>query len=317
MLERQYDPAVAVPARPAREADVLPLLPRRRPAAALLAALRPRQWTKNLLLLAGIVFAAQVADPSRWLRALLAFAVYCAASSTAYLLNDLRDVEDDRRHPLKRRRPLARGELTPRTAAVTAGALGAAGLAGAALLGLGALGLLVLFLGLQAAYTLRLKHVVLVDVMAIAALFVVRAAAGAEAVDVRISPWLLVCTALLALFLALGKRRGELVLVGAERAPGRPVLTGYSLALVDQLVTIVAAATVVAYSVYALTAHETQALAWTVPFVVFGVFRYLLLLHRSGVGEEPENVLVRDAPILVAVVLWAASCAAILLLLEG
>ena len=149
--------------------------------------------------------------------------------------------------------------------------------------------------------------------MAISALFVVRAAAGADAVDVRISPWLLVCTALLALFLALGKRRGELVLVGADEAPGRPVLEGYSLALVDQLVTIVAAATVLSYTVYALTAHETQLLAATIPFVVFGVFRYLLLLHRSGGGEEPENVLVSDVPILAAVALWALACGAILL----
>jgi 4-hydroxybenzoate polyprenyltransferase len=159
-----------------------------------------------------------------------------------------------------------------------------------------------------------LKHVVLIDVMAIAALFVVRAAAGADAVDVRISPWLLACTFLLALFLALGKRRGELVLVGADRTPGRPVLEGYSLALVDQLVTTVAAATVIAYSVYALTAHETQLLAATIPFVVFGVLRYLLLLHRTGAGEEPENVLVTDPPILATVALWAAACAAILLL---
>jgi hypothetical protein len=155
--------------------------------------------------------------------------------------------------------------------------------------------------------------VVLIDVMAIAALFVVRAAAGADAVDVRISPWLLVCTALLALFLGLGKRRGELVLVGAETTPGRPVLEGYSLALVDQLLAVVAAATVLAYTVYTLTARESQALAVTIPFVLFGVFRYLLLLHRAGKGEEPENVLVTDVPILATVAVWAAVCAAILM----
>ncbi len=149
--------------------------------------------------------------------------------------------------------------------------------------------------------------------MVIASLFVVRAAAGADAVDVRISPWLLVCTALLALFLALGKRRAELVLVGADKTPGRPVLEGYSLALVDQLVTIVAAATVLSYTVYALIAHDTQWLAVTIPFVVFGVFRYLLLLHRSGEGEEPENVLVGDLPILATVALWAVLSGAILL----
>jgi 4-hydroxybenzoate polyprenyltransferase len=299
--------------RPEPVADVLPLPPRRSALAALVVGLRPRQWTKNLLLFAGIVFAAEVADPGRWGRALVAFAVYCAASSAAYLVNDLRDLASDRRHPVKRRRPIARGELSPRAAVVAAAGLGVLAVVLAAALGLTALAFLATFVALQGAYTLGLKHVVLIDVMAISSLFVVRAAAGADAVDVRISPWLLVCTALLALFLALGKRRGELVLVGAERTPGRPVLEGYSLALVDQLVTIVAAATVLAYTVYALTAHETQLLAATIPFVVFGVFRYLLLLHREGEGEEPENVLVTDLPILATVALWAVVCGAILL----
>ena len=293
-------------------AAVIPLPPRRRPAVALWVALRPRQWTKNLLLFAGIIFAAELADAGKWLQAGVAFVAYCAASSAAYLVNDLIDAPADRLHPVKRRRPLARGELGRRTAAVAAGALTGVALVLTAALGLTAVGFLVLFLAIQAAYTLGLKHLVLVDVMAIAALFVVRAAAGADAVDVRISPWLLVCTALLALFLALGKRRGELVLVGAEATPGRPVLEGYSLALVDQLIAIVAAAAVLAYTVYTLSARESQALAATIPFVVFGIFRYLLLLHRGGKGEEPENVLVTDLPILATVGAWAAASAAIL-----
>jgi len=301
----------------AEHGEVTTLQPRRRPLVALAVAARPRQWTKNLLLFGGIVFAAEVGDAGRWLQALTAFAVYCAASSAAYLVNDVRDVEEDRLHPVKRRRPLARGELSLRTALAAAALLTTVAIGGAALLGATAVALLAGFLALQIAYTGALKHVVLVDVMAIAGLFVVRAAAGADAIDVRISPWLLVCTALLALFLALGKRRGELVLVGAERTPGRPVLEGYSLALVDQLVTVVAAATVLAYAVYALTAHDTQALAWTIPFVVFGVFRYLLLLQRTTAGEEPENTLVTDVPILVTVALWAATCAAILLVAEA
>lgn len=307
---------VAEPARRAHLAHVTELQPRRGPARALVVALRPRQWTKNLLLFAGILFAAEIDDASRWGRALAAFGIYCAASSAAYLLNDVRDADADRDHPVKRRRPIARGELGRGRALGVAAALAAGALAAAAALGPAAVALVAAFLVLQLAYTGALKHVVLLDVMAISALFVVRAAAGAEAVDVRISPWLLVCTALLALFLALGKRRAELVLVGADRTPGRPVLAGYSLALVDQLVSVVAAATVVAYGVYALTAHETPALAATIPFVVFGVFRYLLLLHRTGGGEEPDHVLVTDAPILATVALWAATSAAILLLVE-
>ena len=174
--------------------------------------------------------------------------------------------------------------------------------------------ILAAFLFLQGAYTVRLKHVVLIDVMVIGALFVIRAAAGAEAVDVRISPWLLLCTALLALFLGLAKRRGELVLVGAAEAPGRPVLAGYSLALVDQLISVVAASTVIAYSLYTFTARDSKAMMATIPFVLFGVFRYLLLMHRQDLGEEPEQVLLSDVPILVAIALWALVSALILAL---
>jgi 4-hydroxybenzoate polyprenyltransferase len=298
---------------PEPAAAVVALPSRRSPALALLVALRPRQWSKNLLLFAGIVFVAEIGDPGQWLAAAAAFVLYCAASSAAYLANDLRDVADDRLHPVKRRRPIARGELSPRAAATAAALLLVLAVLLAAALGWVALGFLALFLALQAGYTLALKHVVLVDVLAIAGLFVVRAAAGADAVDVRISPWLLVCTALLALFLGLGKRRGELVLVGADETPGRPVLEGYSLAVVDQLIAIVAAATVLGYAVYTLTARETQALAVTIPFVLFGVFRYVLLLHHARKGVEPENVLLGDVPILATVLAWACACAAILL----
>ncbi|MDF2751252.1 MAG: Decaprenyl-phosphate phosphoribosyltransferase, partial [Gaiellaceae bacterium] len=184
---------VSAPAVP----EVVPLAPRRSPAEALLASLRPRQWTKNLLLLAGIVFAAEIGDPSRWWRAAAAFAAYCAASSAAYLVNDLRDAASDRLHPVKRRRPIARGELSVRAAALAAAGLVLLAIVLVLPLGPAALAFLAAFAALQVAYTVRLKHVVLIDVMAIAALFVLRAAAGADAVDVRISPWLLVCTALL------------------------------------------------------------------------------------------------------------------------
>ena len=289
-------------------------LPARRssPRAALVS-LRPRQWTKNLLLFAGIVFAAQLGDVGRWVDAVAAFVAYCAASSAAYLANDVRDAEEDRRHPLKRLRPIARGELSSTAALGLAAVLIALAVGLVAPLGLDALAYLGAFVALQLAYSLGLKHLVLVDVMAIGGLFVIRAAAGADAVEVRISPWLLLCTALLALFLGLVKRRGELVLVGADATPGRPVLDSYSLALVDQLVSIVAASTIIAYSLYTFTAHSDAMMA-TIPFVLFGVFRYLLLVHRQGLGEEPDAVLVKDVPILVTVALWAAACAAILAL---
>jgi 4-hydroxybenzoate polyprenyltransferase len=295
---------VALPER----TDVVPLPARRSPYQAALAALRPRQWSKNLLLFAGIIFAAEIGDWVRWIEAGAAFLAYCAASSAAYLLNDVRDAPHDRLHPLKRSRPVARGELSTRTALVLTAALALAAALLVAPLGLGSLAFLGGFLAIQAAYSLGLKHVVLIDVLAISALFVIRSAAGAEAVSVRISPWLLLCTALLALFLALAKRRSELVLAGSSR----PVLEGYSLPLVDQLIAVTVACTIAAYSVYAITAH-TAAMAATVPFVVFGLFRYLLLVHRDDLGEEPENVLLSDRPLLAAIGLWAATAAAILL----
>jgi 4-hydroxybenzoate polyprenyltransferase len=290
-------------------------LPRRRsPARAALVALRPRQWSKNLLVFAGLLFAAKLGDAVRWLEACMCFVAYCSISSAAYLANDVRDRGDDRLHPVKRSRPIARGELSPRTALTIAGALAVLALVLVAPLGVASLLLVAAFAALQAAYTLRLKHVVLLDVSTIAALFVVRAAAGAEAVHVPISGWLLLCTALLALFLALAKRRGELVLVGAQRTPGRSVLEGYSLELVDQLIGIVASATVIAYAIYTLSADHSRVLLATVPFVVFGVFRYLLLMHRDDIGEEPEQVLLTDVPILLAVAGWIATAAAILAL---
>jgi 4-hydroxybenzoate polyprenyltransferase len=294
--------------------EILELPQRRSPLRAAFVALRPRQWLKNLLVFAGLVFATKLGDAGRWLEALAAFGAYCAISSAAYLVNDLRDREDDRLHPVKRSRPIARGELSPRAAVALAAGLAAVALVLTGVLGLVSVAFLLAFAALQAAYTLSLKHVVLLDVLVIGSLFVIRAAAGAEAVDVRISPWLLLCTALLALFLALAKRRGELVLVGAQRAPGRPVLEGYSLELVDQLLAIVASSTVIAYSVYTLTARDSKALLATVPFVIFGVFRYLLLVHRDDVGEEPEQVLLTDIPIILAVAGWIATAAAILAL---
>ncbi|HEX2293668.1 MAG TPA: decaprenyl-phosphate phosphoribosyltransferase [Gaiellaceae bacterium] len=281
-------------------------------SGGLLEAMRPRQWTKNLLLYAGIVFAAEVEDPDRWVQATAAFVAFCLASSAAYIFNDVRDVESDRRHPLKRHRPIASGRVQPYRALNVAGILVALAFAIVAPLGWGSLAYMAGFVGLQAAYSLGLKDLALIDVMAIAGLFVIRAAAGAEAVDVRISPWLIVCTALLALFLGLAKRRGELASTGVEE--GRPALSGYTLELVDQLVTIVAACTIVAYALYTFEAREGSAMMATIPFVVYGLFRYIQLMHREDLGEEPENVLLTDVPILATIAAWAVTSAAILVL---
>jgi 4-hydroxybenzoate polyprenyltransferase len=280
-----------------------------RPSEGILAALRPRQWTKNLLVFAGLLFAAEYDDPKRWAQAIAIFVAYCAASSAAYLFNDVRDAAQDRLHPVKRNRSIASGAFRRDRALKVAAMLAIFAIAIASRFGWGSLALLLGFLALQAAYSLGLKHLVLIDVMAIATLFVIRAVAGAEAVDVRISPWLIVCTALLALFLALAKRRGELVGSGNG---ARPVLDGYSFALVDQLVSIVAACTIVAYSLYTFNARDGSWMMITIPFVVFGLFRYLLLMHREDLGEEPENVLLTDIPILATIAAWAVTSAVIL-----
>jgi 4-hydroxybenzoate polyprenyltransferase len=279
----------------------------------MLAAMRPRQWSKNLLLFAGIVFAAELDDPERWVQATAAFVAYCLASSAAYIFNDVRDAEHDRLHPLKRSRPIASGAVSANRALNVAGILAALAFAIVAPLGWGSLAYMAGFMALQAAYSLGLKDIALIDVMAISGLFVIRAAAGAEAVDVRISPWLIICTALLALFLALAKRRGELVSTGPAAA-SRPVLSGYSFALVDQLVSIVAACTIVAYALYTFEAREGSAMMATIPFVVYGLFRYVQLMHREDLGEEPENVLLTDFPILVTIAAWAVTSAVILAL---
>jgi 4-hydroxybenzoate polyprenyltransferase len=296
---------MALPVR----AEVVALPQRRSVVRAVLVAMRPRQWSKNLLLFAGIVFAEKMGDPARWVEATAAFAAFCAASSAAYLVNDVIDVERDRGHPFKRFRPVARGELSSRIAFVCAAVLVVLAFGLVVSLGPASIALLAGFLLLQAAYSLFLKHVVLVDVLAIAALFVIRSAAGAAAVDVRISPWLLLVTALLALFLALAKRRSELVVAGSTR----PVLEGYSLPLVDQLISVAVASTIAAYAIYTFTAHSPALMA-TIPFVVFGLFRYMLLVHRDDLGEEPENVLIGDRPLVLAVVGWAVTAALVLAL---
>jgi len=293
-------------------AEVLEPGARRGAIRAAAVALRPRQWSKNLLLFAGIVFAAKLGDGGRWLAAIGVFAAYCAASSAAYLVNDVRDQAADRAHPTKRERPIARGELAPGSALALAAVLVAGAFAVTGLLGFWAVVFLAGFVALQAVYTLALKHIALLDVATIAALFVLRAGAGAEAVDVRISPWLLACTALLALFLALAKRRSELMLVGAELTPGRRVLEGYSVRLCERLLQGAAVATVLAYTAYTLTSRDSRAMAGTIPFVVAGVGRYLHLVHRHDLGEEPENVLLRDRPLLAAISAWVVVAAVLL-----
>ena len=283
---------------------------------ALLAAMRPRQWAKNLVLLAPLVFALKATDPASAGRALLGLVAFCLVASAAYLANDIADRERDRLHPEKRTRPVATGELSTRAAGGASLGLGAAGLALSAALGWPFFACAAGYLVLQAAYSTFLKRVAVVDVFAIAAGFVLRVVAGAEAVDVPISNWLYLRTLLLALFLALEKRRAELVLLGGEAENHRGILASYTVPLLDQLVTIVAGTTVLAYALYTLAPDTVQKfgtdrLKLTIPFVLFGIFRYLYLVHRHGEGGQPERVLFQDRATqlnllaYVGVVAWA------------
>jgi 4-hydroxybenzoate polyprenyltransferase len=271
---------------------------------------------KNGFLFAGILFTLDKHHPvSDWLRVVAGFAVFCALSSSVYLVNDVCDLEQDRLHPSKRNRPLASGRLSVRAALVAAVALAALALGGAALAGdAGFFAIAAGYLAITAAYSLRLKHVVILDVMTLAAGFVLRAVAGAEIIHVEISPWLLVCTTLLALFLGLAKRRSELATL--ENAAGhRRILEEYSVALLDQMITIVTASVLMAYALYTFNSHTAQGrplLMLTLPFVIYGIFRFLYIVHRRQGGGSPTSDLLEDWPLLIAVICWALASAVII-----
>jgi 4-hydroxybenzoate polyprenyltransferase len=276
----------------------------------LLISLRIDQWTKNLLIFAGLLFGMRLFDRRAVADAVLAFGVFCALSSAVYLVNDLLDREADRLHPLKRLRPIASGALPTSVAIAAAGVLLAGGLVGSLSLGLAFTEVAVAYVLLMALYSVVLKHAVILDVLTIAIGFVIRAVAGAVAVDVEISHWLLVCTILLALFVALAKRRHELVLLADGASSHRRILGEYSPYLLDQMISVVTASTLIAYVFYTIspeTEHKfgTQWLGLTIPFPLYGIFRYLYLVHRREGGGSPAEMLLTDRPLLVCVALWA------------
>ncbi len=285
------------------------------PASAYLTLMRPQQWTKNLLVFAALLFAAQAHIPSQRIRALRMFAAFCLLSSAVYIFNDIIDRRSDQAHPRKRHRPIAAGRVKPLSAAAAAAVLLAGGILLSWSLGVAAQACLLAYLILQAAYTLFLKHQVILDVMAIAAGFVLRAVGGAYAISVDISQWLLICTILLSLFLALSKRRSEILGSGNAQAH-RLVLGEYTLPLLDQLIAIVTAGTILSYILYTYsdqTMHKfpSHLMPLTLPFVLYGIFRYLYLIYRRAEGGEPELLMVKDLPLLIDIALWAAAVAAV------
>lgn len=278
----------------------------------LVKSLRPAQWAKNLFVLAPAVFSSLLMHPEILVRAALALAAFCLASSSVYLVNDLRDREEDRRHPLKRFRPLAAGTLKVPTAVAAVVVL--AGLAAAISVWLGPSfsAILGAYLLLNVLYTFRLKHMVILDVMSISLGFVLRVEAGAVAAQVEVSRWLLLCTIFLALFLAFSKRRHEITLLAGAAAGQRRVLDQYSPAFLDQMINVVTASAVVSYALYSVAPetvqkYNTRDLVYTIPMVLYGIFRYLYLMYQQPGERNPTEAILRDPPFLINMALWGAA----------
>lgn len=277
--------------------------------APLLRSLRPWQWTKNLFVLVPLVFARELTVPALLGQALLAFAVFSALSSAVYLMNDLVDREADRLHPLKRLRPIASGRLPVRWAIASGVGLAAGALAGSVVLGPLFLALAALYLAINLGYTLWLKHVVILDVMAVSSGYVLRVLAGGVAAAVEVSAWLLLCTTFLALFLTFSKRRHELVLLDERAAAQRQVLDHYSRTFLDQMINVVTASTLLAYTLYVVAPETVEkfgstALILTVPFVLYGIFRYLYLVYQRTDRRNPTEAFLSDPPFMVNLGLW-------------
>jgi 4-hydroxybenzoate polyprenyltransferase len=284
--------------------------------SAVIVSLRPRQWVKNLFVFAALIFSHRLFTADAAV-ALGAFVVFCALSGVIYLLNDVADRERDRAHPKKRFRPVASGALSAPAALAAAAVLGTASLVASAWFGPGFLATSLAYVVILGLYSAWLKHVVIVDVLTVASGFVLRAVAGGLAVNVDVSGWLLICTVLIALFLALGKRRHEYLTLDGEAARHRPILAEYSAALLDQMIGVVTASTVTAYALYTMSPETvakfgTRLLPVTLPFVLYGIFRYLYLLYRRQLGGNPSELFLNDRALLINGCLWAIAVVAII-----
>lgn len=274
--------------------------------------MRPRQWTKNVFVLAALVFDRQLFHIQSLERTLLTFLIFCLVSSSVYLINDVMDMEADRLHPVKKNRPIASGKLPVSVAIVTSVVLILGSLVASYFLSIGLLAIVAVYFVLNLAYSKWLKHMPIIDVLVIAACFVLRVAAGVSVIQVeRFSPWLYVVTTLFALYIGFGKRRAELMVLVPENVQShRKVLSGYSIQFIDQLITIVSSTTIIAYSLYTFSAPNLPAnhtMMLTIPFVLYGIFRYLSIMQINKMGGEPEELLLKDRPLQITILLWAIS----------
>ncbi len=285
---------------------------------ALIKTMRPRQWIKNVFIFAALVFDEQLLSLGPLLNTIFGFILLCLGSSTVYLINDLADLEQDRLHPVKRLRPLAAGALSVRAAQIAAVSLFIISIAAGFALNTTFGAILLTYLILNLFYSFWLKHIPIIDVLVLASGFVLRVAAGVALITVqRFSPWLYMCTTLLALFIGFGKRRAEMVLLADGADSHRRVLDGYTIPFLDQLIVIVSGTAIIAYSLYTFSAQnlpENNLMMLTIPFVVYGIFRYLLLVNVQNAGGAPEELVLTDWPLLVTVLLWGATAVIILYL---
>ena len=279
------------------------------PARLLLRTMRPKQWTKNVFVWAALLFDQKLFQAGPFLRTLIVFLLFCLISSAVYIINDLVDIEKDRLHPTKRHRPLASGALSPRLALAAAVVIIFLSLPVALWLGMAVVAILYGYLLLMIAYSFWLKNIVIVDVLTISAGFVLRVAAGVVVVQAaRFSPWIYVCTVLFALFLAIGKRRQEIMLLQDGSHDTRSILQEYNVKFLDEMLALVSSTTVMAYSLYTFSAPNVptnHTLMLTIPFVLYGLFRYLYLIHVRGETDPPDEVVLKDRALLLDVVLFS------------
>jgi 4-hydroxybenzoate polyprenyltransferase len=286
----------------------------------LIRTMRPRQWTKNVIIYAGLVFDGQLLMSTSLLRVSAAFVLLCLVASTIYIINDLVDIEADRQHPRKKNRPLPSGQLAKSMAMIAVVVISTVSLAAAALLSPQFAIVLILYFVIHVLYSFWLKNIVIIDIMTITAGFVLRVAAGVVVVQVEnFSPWLYACTGLLALFLATGKRRQELILLAENAQNVRVTYKDYNLSLLDEMLRLVMTGTFVAYLLYTVEAetiqvHNTNLALITVPFVLYGLFRYMYLIYVRNEGSAPDELLLQDRPLLASIVLWGLTFVGILYL---
>jgi 4-hydroxybenzoate polyprenyltransferase len=274
--------------------------------------MRPKQWIKNVFIFSGLIFSQNLFDLFLLAKVLLGFGVFCLGASSIYIFNDLNDIEKDKEHPKKSKRPLAAGQLSVEKAYVTSAILATSALVGSYLLNLSFFAILLAYVLMNIAYSIKLKHLVILDVMCIAFGFVFRVLAGTTLVGVKPSDWLLICTITISLFLGFCKRRHELALIGTNATNHRRVLSDYSISFLDQMISVATACTVMSYALYTVSAETiekfgTRNLVFTIPFVIYGIYRYLYLIHKKRIGGNPTSAIVTDLPLLLNGILWLAA----------